>query len=495
MSSTQSPTADGSVQISVKSKIRSAMTKVVTQGVMKVAAYNRDHKAAPAAPHPFLTGIHTPMTTEGQLTDLKVQGSIPPELDGRYLRIGPNPVKAPNAGVYHWFTGDGMVHGVRLQGGRALWYRNQWIRSKAVSAALGEPAAPGPRHNGTDTVNTNVMGIAGKTWGLVEAGGYPVELNDDLQTVSHNPFEGSLKGSFSAHPHRDPATGEMHAICYEGTDQTTLRHVVVGQDGKVRREEPIAVKHGPSVHDCMITKNYVLVLDLPVTFSVKILLAGHPFPYSWNPEHRARVGLLPREGRGEDIIWCEVAPCYAFHPCNAYETADGKVIMDIAVHDTMFAQSTQGPDSKTVTFERWTIDPHTQQVARKVTDAQPQEFPRCDERRLGQPYRYAYTMPLSHAGEEFVSETHVIKHDLQLGTRQVHEFGPNRFPGEFCFVPKNASAAEDEGWLLGLVINMTNQTTDLVILNAQDFSGPAQAVVTIPHRVPPGFHGNWVAAS
>ncbi len=477
------------------SPVELLIRKSVTKGIMSLAAFNRQRKKAPGEPHPFLNGIHAPMQSELVLTGLKVEGQIPPELDGRYLRIGPNPIEAPNPATYHWFTGDGMVHGVRLQGGKAVWYRNQWIRSKAVSKALGEPEAPGPRHGATDTVNTNVLGFAGKTWALVEAGGYPVEINDDLQTVAHNPFEGSLKGSFSAHPHRDPATGEMHAICYEGSDQNTIRHVVVGRDGNVRREEPIAVRHGPSIHDCMITAKYVLVFDLPVTFSMKTLLAGHPFPYAWNPSHRARVGLLAKEAKGSEIIWCEVDPCYVFHPCNAFDADDGKVVVDVAVHDTMFAQSTQGPDSKAVAFERWTIDPVNLRVVRTVIDPQPQEFPRCDERRLGQAYRYAYTMPLARSGNEFLSESHLIKHDLQSGTRQVHALGANRYPGEFVFVPRHAESSEDDGWLMGLVINVGNQTTDLVILNAQDFEGAPQAVVTIPHRVPPGFHGNWVPAA
>jgi carotenoid cleavage dioxygenase-like enzyme len=160
----------------------------------------------------------------------------------------------------------------------------------------------------------------------------------------------------------------------------------------------------------------------------------------------------------------------------------------------MFAESTQGPDSKKVMFERWTIDPTARQVARKVIDEAPQEFPRLDERLLGKPYRYAYTMPLARGGEEFVSETHLIRHDLHTGGRQVHAFGANRYPGEFVFVPRHADSAEDDGWLMGYVIDVTSQTTDLVIINAQDFAGKAQATITLPHRVPPGFHGNWVPA-
>ena len=474
------------------SPVEQMIRRTVARGAMKVAAFNRERLAAPDTPHPYLTGIHQPMQHELSLDDLRVDGVIPPELDGRYLRIGPNPVTPPNPGAYHWFVGDGMVHGVRLQGGRAVWYRNRWIRSRAVSAALQEAEAPGPRSGMGDTVNTNVLGHAGKTWAVVEAGAFPVEIDADLGTVAHNPFGGTLHGSFSAHPHRDPDTGEMHAICYEGRDQTTIRHVVVGRDGRVRREEPIRVAHGPSIHDCMITRQYVLVFDLPVTFSLKTLLAGHPFPYAWNPEHRARVGLLPREGRGSDIVWCDVDPCYVFHPCNAFETEDGRVLVDVAAHATMFAESTQGPDSRQAAFERWTIDPAARRVVRQVLDAEPQEFPRCDERRLGKPYRYAYSMPLDREDTALGAKSFLIKHDLQAGRRETHAFGPQRFPGEFVFVPKHADAAEDEGWLMGYVVNMADQSTDLVILDAQQFSGPPQAVVHIPHRVPPGFHGNWV---
>ena len=476
------------------SKVEELIRGTVTKGLMKVAEFNRNRMHAPEQPHPYLSGVHTPMTQEVTITDLAVTGTIPAALDGRYLRIGPNPVTPPNPAAYHWFIGDGMVHGVRLEGGKAQWYRNRWVRSKAVSAALGEAAAPGPRNGMSDTANTNVLGHAGKTWALVEAGGFPVELSETLDTVAHNPFEGTLKASFSAHPHLDPLTGEMHAICYAGTDPTTIRHVVVGKDGKVTREEPIAVQDGPSIHDCMITQRFVLIFDLPLTFSMKTLLAGHAFPYAWNPAHEARVGLLPRNGKGSDTIWCPVSPCHVFHPCNAYDTPDGKVIVDLAVHDRMFAESTQGPDSQTVTFERWTINPVARTVDRKVLDADPQEFPRPDERRLGQPYRYAYTMPLPTGTSDFVSLPHYYKHDLQAGTRETHEFGAGRFPGEFVFVPRSADSAEDDGWLLGYVIDTNDATTDLVILDAANFTAPPVATVKIPHRVPPGFHGNWVAA-
>jgi len=441
-----------------------------------------------ASANPYLTGVHTPMRAELTIEDLPVTGTIPAALDGRYLRMGPNPM-APNPAKYHWFAGDGMIHGIRIEQGRALWYRNRWIRSEAVTKALGEPRTTGPRHL-FDTVNTNVVGFAGKVLGLVEAGSTPVEIGETLDTLCYTDFDGTLHGSFTAHPHVDPLTGEMHGICYDASKWHSVRYVVVSPEGRTRREVKIPVKNGPMIHDCAFTQRFAVVLDLPVTFSLKAAVTGHDFPYRWNDSRAARIGLLPREGEARDIRWCPVDPCYIFHAVNSYDAADGSVILDVVVHDRMFSESPAGPDSHRTGLERWTLDPVARTVTRVVLDATPQEFPRLDERRLGQPYRFAYTMALT---APFLG-TGLFKHDLEAGTRQSHDFGPHRHPCEFIFVPAHAQAEEDAGWLIGFVIDAVAETTDLVVLDARDFEGPPQASVHIPHIVPPGFHGNWLQA-
>jgi len=473
--------------------VESAIRGTIMKGMTKIALFNRARAKAPAGAHPYLAGIHAPMREELTLANLDVTGVIPPALDGRYLRIGPNATGQPNPARYHWFTGDGMVHGVRISGGQALWYRNRWVRTTAVSRALGEPMAPGPRIAEVP-VNTNVISQAGRFFALVEAGGTPVELDGALTTRAHNPFDGTLRGTYSAHPHRDPDSGELHAVCYNFMDQNRVFHVVVAADGRVRREEPVAVHHGPSIHDCAITRRFVLIFDLPVTFSMAAMLAGYEFPFRWNPEHPARVGLLPREGDGGSVVWCDVDPCYLYHPCNAYDLDDGRVVVDVCAHDRNGYRDYRGPDAEAIRFERWTIDPVARRVTRVVIDETPQEFPRFDERRTGKEYRFAYSVEALAGAESLVGKTAILKHDLLAGARDVHDFGPGRFPGEFVFIPRAADAAEDDGWLMGLVVDMNTETTELVILRAEDFTGPPVASVWLPHRIPPGFHGNWVAA-
>jgi carotenoid cleavage dioxygenase-like enzyme len=95
-------------------------------------------------PPAHLAGNYAPVTDELTAYDLPVTGAIPPELTGWYLRNGPNPHEA-NTG--HWFLGDGMVHGVRLESGRAKAYRNRWVRTKQGPhrrTSSGTRAAPSP---------------------------------------------------------------------------------------------------------------------------------------------------------------------------------------------------------------------------------------------------------------------------------------------------------------------------------------------------------------
>ena len=169
----------------------------------------------------WLEGPFAPVDQEVTVHDLKVTGSIPKDLDGRLLRVGPNPVDPENPVTYNWFTGNGMVHGVRIRDGKAEWYRNRFVRDDHVARSKGLPPLPGPeqlgggaRYVADNVVNTHIFPQAGKTWAFAEAGVLPVELSYELECLAKSDFGGSLNGSWTGHPHRDPATGELHGMSY-----------------------------------------------------------------------------------------------------------------------------------------------------------------------------------------------------------------------------------------------------------------------------------------
>lgn len=436
----------------------------------------------------YLQGNFAPVSEEVTATDLQVIGELPTELEGRYLRNGPNPWESDPA-THHWFMGAGMVHGVRLRAGKAEWYRNRYVGSRNLSEARGIPDIPGPNWNGNPGgPNTNVGGFAGTTWAMVEAGGCPVELTYDLETVGRNDFNGTLPGPFTAHPKVDPDTGEMHAVVYALPDwMGKVQYVVVGTDGRVRRTVDIAVPGMVMVHDMSLTQRYAVVYDMPVTVDFDLAFAGR-FPFRWNPDYGSRLGFLPREGEADDIVWVDVPICYSFHPMNAYDQPDGTVVIDLCVYDRMFDLDILGPfGDNFARLERWVVNPATRTCSTTVIDADRTEFPRHRGSLTGKPYRYGYCA--SPAND---TTWPTFKYDLHTGQREVFDHGPGRSGGEPVFVARSGSTEEDDGWLLTFVHD-ADGSAELVVLDAQDFGRGEVARVLLPQRVPYGFHGNWVS--
>ncbi|MGP3915346.1 carotenoid oxygenase family protein [Nonomuraea sp. 10N515B] len=448
---------------------------------------------------PFRGGF-TPVTEEITAFDLAVTGRIPDELNGRYLRNGPNPLSLDDPSASHLFIGEGMVHGVRLRDGRAEWYRNRWVRNAAVARRLGEEPRPGPTHEGMDfAANTHVIGLAGRTFATVEAGALPYELSYELDTIGACDFDGGLPGGYAAHTHADPATGELHAMAYFfGWDHH--QHIVIDAKGAVTQVRDIPIADAPMLHDFALTERYVVIYDLPVTFSMAHAEKGVPLPYAWNDAHGARVGLMSRT-TGE-VRWVEVEPCWVFHTLNAYDDGE-EVVVDLVRYPQRFVDARLDLGG-TPTLDRWRIDPRTGKVDQTRLDDRAQEFPRMDERLTGRAYRYGYTAatrdltdviyPADTELEDLPDEAFdntLIKHDLEDGTQEKRQFGRGAYVGEPVFVA--SGQAEDDGYVLSYVNNPARGAADLVILSAQDFTGEPVATVHLPARVPLGFHGSWIA--
>jgi carotenoid cleavage dioxygenase len=336
-------------------------------------------------------------------------------------------------------------------------------------------------------VNTHVTLIGDRLYAIVEAGQVPIELDYTLESVARSDFGGTLEGGFTAHPKRDPLTGELVALAYQ-TGRPTVRYVVVDAAGRARTRADIPAPHQPMVHDVGFTRNFIIVMDLPVTLQPQ-RLPGHTFPYFWNDEQTPRVGLLPRSGDLSGLVWIEAPACYVFHIVNAYEAEAGEVVADVVRHPRIHAFDRHGPNEGRPVLMRWTLDRTRGRLTERLLDDHGGEFPRIDDRRGGQDYRYGYT---AHWWGDKVSSGPLYKHDVHTGRTEVHDFGPSYASMEPVFVPRRGGHAEDDGYVLAYGYDAERNTSDVVILSAQDFAGPPLAVVDLPVRVPFGFHGSWV---
>ena len=427
----------------------------------------------------WLSDNFAPVDAEVEAFDLPATGALPPELSGVFMRTGPNPAREASA---HWFLGDGMVHGLRLEKGRARWYRNRYVetalRKKNISSR--DPAVFGDRT--ASTANTNIVRHAGRIFALEEAH-FPYEITSVLETRGAEDFGGRLRTALTAHPKICPETGEMLAFGYNFISPFLTYHRF-DRDGRLVQSEEIPVGGPIMAHDFCATRTKVIFLDLPIVFDMATAMSGG-MPYKWTQEYQARLGVMPRNGRASDLKWFDIPSCYIFHPLNAYDDGD-EVVMDAARYEKMWVKGFDEPAH----LHRFRLNLRTGLASEKKLDDHPIEFPRIRDDKAGLKHRYGYAIT-THEGEDagFTLGTRVVKFDLEKGETKIAELGGGRLPSEAVFA--SAGAGEDDGYLLSIVYDAARNASDFIVLDAKNFAKGPIASVALPQRVPFGFHAAW----
>ncbi len=441
----------------------------------------------------WLRGNYAPIADEIDLFDLPVDGALAAGLDGLYLRNGPNP---PSGRSLDWFFGDGMAHGLWLQNGRAVAYRNRWVATRFLADNGSYNDTPDLTAN---LSNTAYVHHAGKLLSLYE-GGRPYQLDPaDLTTVGDGDysFGGALLSPMTAHPKIHPTSGELCFIGY-GPFEPYVHYHVVNPTGALIRTEPIDLPHPPMMHDFQLTERFVVLMDLPVLFDLDLAAAGG-FPFVWSPEAGARLGVMPRDGGSADITWLDIDPCFIFHTVNAFDDGDRLTLL-AARHDQMWKN---GRDDQTSMphLRRYEIDLGAGLAAASVTETQLDdlryEFPVCDPRRAGTASKVGFGLRFGDNPDPAVlaPPVAVLRYDTDRGTSSRYDYGERYQPDEHVFVPDPDADGEGDGFLLGYVYDRADDVSFLSVLDARDVAAGPIARVTLPRRVPFGFHGAWVPAT
>jgi carotenoid cleavage dioxygenase-like enzyme len=458
----------------------------------------------------YLEGPFAPVPDEASLDGLEVEGRLPPELDGMFVKNSPNARFAPE-GRYHWFDGDGMVHGVRLRDGRAS-YVNRWVRTRAFAheeaagralwRGIMEPVdLANPLGPAKDTANTDVTWHAGKllaTWWL---SGEPYELAvPSLETVGPCRMGGERAPRFASHPKVCPVTGELVVFDYSTMKAPYLRYGVAAADGTLGRLTPIELPGARLLHDLAITTNYTIFFDFPMMWRSDKLQAGKR-RVVFDREAPARFGVLPRHGAGEQPRWFEASPCYAYHTVNAWEEErEGRrtiTIVAARIEDPLPADRAPDPRVPRLDFiqlvpflHRWRLDLDSGAVTEERLDDRPTEFPRVNPAKIGRPSRFAWNVTLAPTSRLLFEG--LVKYDLLTGRSTTRSWGPGRWGTEAVFAARPGATAEDDGWVLVQLTLEGEERAELVVLDAADLEAPPVATVKIPRRVPIGFHTTWV---
>ena len=454
----------------------------------------------------FLRGPWRPTGAELDASDLAVVGELPAGLRGSFIRNGPNPMFEP-VSEYHMFDGDGMLHQVSFEDGKAS-YANRWIRSRGLEVEMraGRGVYPGlsdianwPDRSVTgdagpvkNPANTHIVRHAGRYFALWE-GGLPTEVTADLDTVGPWDYEGQVDGmlpAMTAHPRIDPRTGEMFSFAYSPFPPY-IRYFVIDATGTLVHKVELDLPAPVMMHDFLITEQYAVFLDSPIVLNIGDPDGG---PVArWRPENGTRLGIMPRMGNASDIRWFEIDPCHVQHFWNAWDDGDRVELRGARWKAVDFGYESEGTaiEVDPALPARFWVDLAAGTAGWEHFDDLGGEMCRFNDGYNGVYNRYDYMAAYTSHRARLGGFDAVAGYDAKTGQRQVWDFGGEREVGEPVFAPDPAGSGEGDGWILCTTIDRTATVSEINVFEAGRIDAGPMAVVHLPQWVPSGFHANW----
>ncbi len=465
--------------------------------------------------HPYRTGPWRPQTTEWDADDLiAIEGEIPRDLDGVYLRNTENPLH-PALKTYHPFDGDGMVHVVGFRDGNAF-YRNRFIRTDGFLAEnqAGEPLWPGlaepvqlarrekgwgARTKMKDASSTDVIvhrGIA--LTSFYQCGDlYRIDPYS-ADTLGKESWNGGFPAEWgvSAHPKVDNRTGELLFFNYS-KQEPYMHYGVVDDRNELAHYVDIPLPGPRLPHDMAFTENYAILNDFPLFWDPQLLEHDVHLPRFY-PDIASRFAVIPRRGNAGDIRWFEADPTFVLHFTNAYEDGD-EIVLDGFFESDPSPLDTGGTkweklfrflalDRLQARLHRWRFNLATGAVREERLSESITEFGTINPECAGGDYRYTYAATGKPGWFLFDG---LVKHDLRTGTEERFSFGEGVYGSETAMAPRVGATGEDDGYLVTLTTDMNADASYCLVFDAARVCDGPVCKLQLPERISSGTHSTW----
>ncbi|RCV11293.1 hypothetical protein SETIT_2G174500v2 [Setaria italica] len=497
----------------------------------------------------------------------QIEGAIPEDFpEGVYIRNGSNPLFGAlhsTASIFGksweiWVEGEGMLHALyftkNTSGSWSVRYANRYVQSKTLRlerarqkpcflpAIEGDSAAIIAAYIfnymrfgkvNKDISNTNVFEHAGRVFAVAE-NHLPQEIcTGNLDTGDTWDIGGEWNRPLTAHPKVAPGSGELVIF---GTDakKPFLVIGVVSADGtRLKHRVDLKLDRCTLCHDIGVTLKYNIIMDVPLTIDIIRLIKGGPL-IQFEKESYARIGVMPRYGDADSIIWFNVEPFCMFHLINCFEEGDEIVVQGLRSPDSLIPGprlahneydskiSEPAEDNKSMKqgtsnefsfrLYQWRLNLKTKSVSGEyLTGTEDSlELPMINNMYTGLQHSYAYaqvvdSLTSSSGNCEKVNPKYrgFAKFFLKkrnsteiagssLIKMHYHWLGKDQFCSGAAFVPRVGGSHEDDGWIISFVHNEKTNTSQVHIIDAQRFEDAPVAKITLPRRVPYGFHGTFI---
>lgn len=439
---------------------------------------------------------------------LTVEGKLPSWLSGALVRNSAIPILKDGKQVSHAFDGIAMLHKCTFHQGK-VHYQSRYLDSKEYRDVvvdgkidiLGFATAPSQQkklsldQNEINNASVNIFTYDDSFVALTETP-LPVRFDlNTLETLGSFDFQDGLPKHDcweSAHPHYDADKKEI--INYLIEFGKSCNYVVYRMKEGSKAREVIAripVESPSYMHSFAMTANYVILTEFPLLLNTKELLdpnKGYIQKFQWLAERGTRFTVIERTS-GRIVLQKAVDPIFSFHHANAYEK-DGTIIVDLVAYPdlssmpTIFPQASQEPAKWKNRLIRYEISLKEEKIKTSVLlETKELEYPRFANHLDGKTYRYLYM----YYSDQNITQG-LVKFDLE--SKECKTWSAKNFEvGEPIFVSSPTAKSEDDGVVLTIMTDKTQNQAFLVVLEAKTFTELARA--KLPNTVPASFHGQY----
>ncbi|KAL0394080.1 UNVERIFIED_CONTAM: Carotenoid 9,10(9',10')-cleavage dioxygenase 1 [Sesamum latifolium] len=464
-----------------------------------------------------------------QVTAGSIDGRIPDDFpEGVYVRNGPNPLfgglKSTKSifgkSSHTWIEGEGMLHALYFSkdsdGRWKISYNNRHVETDTFKHEKDrkKPAFLPAIEGDSPAVflayvlnwlrfgfvnkylsNTSVFEHSGKFYSAAE-NHIPQEIDIlTLETSRNWDINGDWTRPFTSHPKKAPGTGEL-VIMGIYAQKPYFELGIVSADGKkLLHRVDLKLNRCCLCHEIGVTRRYNVIMDFPLTLDINRLIRGGPL-IKYDKKGYARIGIMPRYGDADSVHWFEVEPSCTFHIINCYEQDDEVIVLACRARNSIIP----GPDFGWNKFEwfskgfkqigaleedesflsrvyEWRLNMLTGEVAEKnLTGAEySMDFPIVNEKYIGKKNKFGYTQ--------------VVDSDASSMSGMAKYGGLAKLYFEEMELEE---LIKDDGWIITYVHNEDSDVSQVYIVDAKNFSHEPVAKITLPRRVPYGFHGAFM---
>ncbi len=476
------------------------------------------------SPQPWHKTFEKPATEFGPTNLELLSGQIPTGLKGAFYQNGTGRLERGEKTAGHWFDGDGAILRVGFADGRAAGtYRYVQTEGYKAESAAGEylysnygMRYPGPlwQHirgllkggSVKNSANTSVLALADRLLALWEAGN-PHSLDlETLETIGEASLGWLKKNqSFSAHPLRDPLSGEIYSIGVNALCQLSIYRCDAACN--LIKQTMIPLKSVPLVHSFVMAGPYLVFAIAPLKMNgIPLLLNQKCYAdaIQWDKTGETRLIVVDRESL-EVVSEGRAEPWFQWHFGNGCVDLDGSVRLDFARFDDFISinevlrEVPSGKMESTAYGRLWQLrlDPKTGKVlSNECVLERDCEFPLVPAAKVGQPWQHTYL--LMHrdgvkTGEDWFGA--IGRFDYETGELKQVDLGEGNYGSEALHVADTLNPAQ--GWLLEMVYNSVAERSELWVFDALtmgELSGEPVCRLALPGIIPIGFHGTWQMA-